>query len=60
MENYTFLISALLSIKYVSVTNILKRRRELWAKSRGGLEDVGWGGGGVGAELESFIYSITG
>lgn len=41
MENYTFLICACLSIKYVSVTNVLKRGRGLWVKSRGGLEGVG-------------------
>lgn len=42
MENYTFLICACLSIKYVSVTNVLKRGRGLWVKIQGKVE-----GGGV-------------
>lgn len=48
MENYAFLICACLSIKYVSVTNVLKR-------------DTGKIEGGLGLNLEKcFIYSITG
>lgn len=49
MENYAFLICACLSIKYVSVTNVLKR-------DTGEIE----GGAGDKSKDKCFIYSITG
>lgn len=55
MENYTFLICACSSIKYVSVTNVLKGGLGV-----GGLRVKIEGGRGIKLETECFIYSITG
>lgn len=49
MENYAFLICACLSIKYVSVTNVLK----------GDMGEIE-GGFGDKSRDKCFIYSITG
>lgn len=47
MENYAFLICACSSIKYVSITNVLKR-------------DMGKIEGGLGINLEtSVLYTIS-
>lgn len=49
MENYAFLICACSSIKYVGVTNVLKR----------GMGEIEGGSGGKSRD-KCFIYSITG